>query len=122
MASKENDSSALMDKSKKLESKKSKSDRLRKKKEGDPINENFSDLELEYEQTVMSTDRVYLVRVFPLFLILIGLFMILVYVFFTYEYSITLYLGIFVTICGIIWKLIMANVEKKRKKEFLFSK
>jgi positive regulator of sigma E activity len=115
-------SSALVNKSKKLQSKKSNVDRLFKKNEPDLAEEKFTDLELEYEQSVMSSDRIYLVRVFPLFILFIGLFLIFVDMIFDNQTHLTLYIGIFVTLCGLAWKLIMYKIEKKRKQDFLFGK
>ena len=115
-------SGALMSKSKKTQSSKAISSRLSKKNEAELNQEKFSDLELEYEQNVMTIDRIYLVRVFPIFILFIGLFFIFTHVFFPNETNMTLYIGISVSIIGIIWKIIMMNVEKKRKEEFLFGK
>jgi hypothetical protein len=115
-------SSALFNKSKKLESKKNFSNKIDKISEQDEALEKYNELELEYEQNLVSTDRIYLVRVFPIFILFIGLFFIFIYIFFHFDTKMPLYIGIFVALSGITWKMIMASVEKKRKQKFLFGK
>jgi hypothetical protein len=115
-------SSALFNKSQKLQDKKSTSDRVDKMSAEDEALEKYNELELEYEQNLVSTDRIYLVRVFPIFILSIGLFLILIYVFLNFDTIMPFYIGLFVALSGIIWKLIMMQVEKKRKEKFLFGK
>jgi hypothetical protein len=41
---------------------------------------------------------------------------------FNNETMMTLYIGMIVALSGLIWKIIMAKVEKKRKEQFLLTK
>jgi positive regulator of sigma E activity len=115
-------SDALINKSKNLQSKKGFSSKIDKMNEEDLARQKYEELELEYEQSVISSDRIYLIKVFPIFILFIGLFLIFIHMLFNNETMMTLYIGMIVALSGLIWKIIMAKVEKKRKEQFLLTK
>lgn len=112
-------SPSLFNKSQKLEKKKDNYDRLSKRKEEDQRS-IFGDgnASFDAEQIILSAENVYLTKVFPLFLIFIGVFLIIISYLIDVDSKVPFFLGLSVTLSAIVWHLLVLHKRNKERKKF----